>query len=256
MTLHPAHIALIDDTGQINPSELATVAADLTEQTTRDFGPIWNARALVRALSEQTRLPHYWPIRIRIKLNQPGALGFHSDSQNQPVAYIELTPDWPGTASHELMEMLADPSGNRMHPPALLPDGLDPGQVGLGAGGLVEYLVEVADPCEAASYQVGATKLSDFIDPDWYQSTLPAPGVCSHTGLLSRPREVADGGYVSFKRADDEWFQVFNQGGSLQVSSLGKFARGEGAWSLREWVDSKAREHRASQSTAATTDPL
>ena len=243
MSFTPAHVALIDDTGQISPGALHQAANDLTTQVARDFGPVWNARAVVTAMTETRRPAHHWPIRIRTRLNPPGALGFHTDQNNQPVAYVELTPDWSVTVSHELVEMLADPSGNRMHPPALLPQGLDSSRVGLGQGALVRYLVETADPSEAGFYIVGQTKASDFIDDNWYQATLPAPAVTSHTGLLTLPREVGDGGYCSFARDDDEWFQVFNQGGQLQVNALGKFNASE-ARTLREWADMKAREFR------------
>ncbi len=242
MSVHsPAHVALIDETGQVSSGDLARYAAALNEQVQSDFGPIWNARAIVAVATFKP--VHSWAVRIKTQLDQPGALGYHTDELNQPDAYVELTDTVSVTLSHELLEMLADAWGNRMRQ-AGLPNGLDPSQVGLTANDLVAYLLEVGDPCESTSYNVLGVPMSDFILPTWYRSFISLGAEYSHAGGCTKPRQVADGGYVSFARQDGTWFQVFNQGGSLQVSDLGKFSQGEGACSLREWVDTKAREYR------------
>lgn len=239
MTVHPAHVALIDTTGQIPVGELAQYAAALNEQVMADFGPVWGAHAIVSVASEKPA--HSWALKIQTSLNQPGALGYHTDALNQPEALVELTSDVSVTLSHELMEMLADPWGNRMRS-APLPHGLDPSQVGLQAGAWVSYLLEVADPPEAISYPVLKVPVSDFILPPWYRTGV---GPYSHAGGCTAAQQVADGGYCSFARTDGEWFQVFNEGGTLTVSNLGKFNAGESR-SIREWADQHAREHRAS----------
>ncbi len=238
----PAHIALIDETGQVSSGDLARYAAALNEQTQSDFGPIWNARAVVAVA--KTKPIHSWALRIQTSLSQPGALGYHTDELNQPDAYVELTNEVSVTLSHELLEMLADAWGNRMRQ-AGLPQGLDPTQVGLTATDLVAYLLEVGDPCENTSYNVLGVPMSDFILPTWYRSFSSPGAEYSHAGGCTLPRQVADGGYVSFTRADGNWFQAFNQGGSLSVSDLGKYSQGAGARSIREWVDAKAREYRS-----------
>lgn len=239
----PAHVALIDQTGEVSTSDLNSWAAALNEQVNSSFASIWNARAIVSVVEYGHKPLHYWALRILRALDQPGALGYHSDtSSGQPDAYVEFQGSSTSiTLSHELLEMLADPSGNRMHV-AALPEGLDPTQVGLQTGDNVAYLVEVADPCEAISYSVLGAQLSDFILPSWYRSQL---GVSySYRNGCTAPQQVADGGYCSFSRPDGEWFQVINEGGQLSVSDLGNF--GGQASSVREWVDSKAREYRAS----------
>jgi hypothetical protein len=187
--------------------------------------------------------PNTWQIHIQQQLDQPGALGYHTDNNNQPVAYVMVTDSTSVTVSHELLEMLGDPFGSRMTT-AALPQNVDPSQVGLSAGQRVHYLLELCDPCENASYQTGGVAVSDFLLPSWYR-TAPSPCVqYSKTGYCKNPREVADGGYVSFSNDAQEWFQVFNQNGTLSVQDIGKFNKADFG-SLREWVDSKAREHRA-----------
>jgi hypothetical protein len=255
-TAIPVHVALVDKTGKLDAAELAAVSGALNEQVQADFAPVWHVRATVGywpsapAGNPDTTRTNTWQIVIEKDLDQPGALGYHTDELNQPVSYVEYTSDWSVTVSHECLEMLADPFGNRLHA-ARLPQGLeDYEKFGLAhVSSRVHYLLEVGDPCEATSYEVGGVDLSDFLLPAWYRtSKLNVGGAYSRAGGCSEPREVADGGYVSFSNGAGEWFQVFNQGGDLQVSDLGKFDRADHG-SLREFVDQAARETRADSSS-------
>lgn len=247
----PVHVALVDETGTINPSELGRVAGALNEQILHDFAPVWRVRASVGAYRAEDVPPHTWAIRIRRELDEPGALGYHTDDQNQPVSYVALTPDWSVTASHELLEMLADPWGNRMHAARLPLNVEDFEHFGLAhVSSRVHYLVEVCDPPEAVSYEIGGVDVSDFISHYWYRTNPPALGCYSHAGTCAQPRQVARGGYVSFCNQEGDWFQVFNWTGKLQVKDLGRFDRAEFG-SLRAFTDHHARDFRANHDTEA-----
>jgi hypothetical protein len=100
----------------------------------------------------------------------------------------------------------------------------------------------VCDPPEATSYEIGDVAVSDFILPAWYDANVVKGARYSWAGGCTKPREVADGGYVSFC-VRDHWYQVFNQGGDLQVSDLGEFSRKDYA-SLREFSDWHSRMYR------------
>src|SRR5437763_707702 len=110
------HVALVPDDnigGAISPSVLNKVAAALQKQATRDFSPIWEVNATVNAFSSLDDVPlGYWPILVGREGQNGG--GVHLDQDNQPYALVDFTPDWTVTASHECMEMLADPFGNRL----------------------------------------------------------------------------------------------------------------------------------------------
>jgi hypothetical protein len=241
----PVHVALVDDTGEIDPTALATMAGAMSEQIQHDFAPAWQVKASVAAYPAAPA--GTWAVHIQKQLDQPGALGYHTDNHLQPLAYVELTADWTVTVSHEVLEMLADPWGSRLHS-AELPGGVEGNyaQFGLAsAQDRVSYLLEVCDPCEATNYAVGGQRLSDFLLPSWYR-TRPSPALTySQAGGCDKPRQVADGGYVSFSAPTGEWFQAFNQRGQLTTKSLGKFNKAQYG-SLREWLDEKARESRAS----------
>lgn len=240
----PVHVALVDDTRRINPSDLAKLAGALNKQILTDFGPIWHVAATVGAYPKAPA--NTWAIHIQNKLDEPGALGYHTDDTHQPVSYVEYTNDYSVTVSHECLEMLGDPWGNRMTS-AQLPAGteLDYGAFGLRSKiDSVNYLIELCDPPEATSYPVGGVALSDFLLPSWYRSA-PGPDCkFSYAGGCHQPREVADGGYVSFGTASGEWFQVFNQNGRLQISDIGRFDKTQSS-SIREWADVSARAYKA-----------
>lgn len=239
----PVHVALVDRSGHVNLAELQQVSADLNQQIQRDFAPVWGIKASVGAYSQVPK--NTWAVIIQKTLSDPSALGYHTDNGKQPVSYVEFTPDWSVTVSHETLEMLADPWGNRLHG-APLPEGVLPSQVNsTEINPRVNYLLEMCDPCEAGTYTIGETTLSDFLLPGWYYTTPMASVAFSHTGFCKDPRQVADGGYVSFMTADETWWQVFNEGGQLSLQDLGtdtsRFS------SLREFTDDCARAYRASK---------
>lgn len=235
----PVHVGVADESGRVSASDLAKVCGALNAQVSGEFFKVW--RTLASVGPYLTIPPHMWQILIRHKLDVSGALGYHTTKLNQPISYVMYTPDYSGTTSHEALEMLADPSGNRMHG-GRLPWGVEDKFRDFGLkskNSHVNYLLEVCDPPEATSYEIGDVLVSDFILPSWYDST-PVAGVrYSWAGGCKKPREVANGGYVSFC-VGDHWFQVFNQGGNQQISDLGVFNSKEHA-SLREFTDLHAR---------------
>lgn len=237
------HVGLVDQSGRVPQAELQKLAGALNEQVHNEVHKDWGVLASVGVYTAESLPPHTWAVYLQEQLDQPGALGYHANDQtNQPEAFVELTSDYTVTVSHELLEMLVDPYGNRTHT-AAVPQGIDPSQVGLRSGERVAYLVEACDPCEAASYPVGGVSLSDYMLNRWYRSAPGRNAWFSHLGTCTAPRQVADGGYVSFGRADNEWFQVFNQSGSLQLQDIGQFSRADFA-SLREFTDHHARAYR------------
>jgi hypothetical protein len=231
----PVQVALITTSSDVHPGELAPVAAALQEQVNRDFAPLWHVNATVAAFAAD-RVPHgHWPIIISDTLDDPGALGYHTDTHRQPIAYVQATSDWTVTVSHELLEMLADPFGSRLWI-AAAPDG--PGRV--------RYLIEVADPCEAVTYDIGGVTVSDFATPAWYHTVRRLGHQYSLTGALTQPRQILSGGYVSFEDEGHAWQQVTwfdgDQPTTRTLGRLEEFARDDET--LREAVDRVTREAR------------
>src|SRR5215213_8818077 len=110
----PIHIALVSDGVRISISQITKVAAALSKQVERDFMPVWRTNATVNAFASLEDVPvDYWPIIVMRDVE--GAAGYHEDKNGQPVSVVEYDKhDWSLTASHECLEMLADPFGRRM----------------------------------------------------------------------------------------------------------------------------------------------
>ena len=56
----------------------------------------------------------YLPMIVRDDIGFEGAAGIHLDDNGQPFALIQFSDSWSLTASHEMLEMLVDPLGNRL----------------------------------------------------------------------------------------------------------------------------------------------
>ncbi|MDN3273764.1 hypothetical protein QWJ07_05890 [Frankia sp. RB7] len=196
-----AHVALVSEESKIKPTELAKVAGALSKQISRDFGPIWKINADVAAYEHLEDMPlDYWPIIIKDDIGDPSAAGYHEDKHGQPFSLVMYDRSWSLTASHECLEMLADPFGRRTVA----------GESPVKNQGRVNFLVEVCDPCEAANcaYTINGIQVSDFYTPNYFDP-MPAAGVrYSYTGSLKEPRQVLKDGYLSwYVPSTKTWWQ-------------------------------------------------
>jgi hypothetical protein len=240
--------ALVSETRAVASGEVMRVAAALQKQATRDFGPIWDVQATVDPFDRLEDVPlGYWPMIIRDDIGFDGAAGIHLDKDGQPFALIQFSRSWSLTASHELLEMLADPFGNRLIAgPSLRPD-----------QGRVEYLVEVCDPPEddRFAYTVNDVLVSDFITPNFFDP-VTAPGVrYDFTGSIDKPRQVLSGGYISWHDlASDEWFQQIFFGAEPEFRDLGPLDQRQG--SLREEIDRRTPHPKLVEGLEVASDSL
>jgi hypothetical protein len=242
MSTLPNHVALVSDTPAVSFSDVSAVAAALQKQATRDFGPIWQVNATVNAFDALESVPvDYWPVIIRDDIDQPGAGGYHTDDSGQPFSLVQADDQWQLTASHETLEMLADPFGNRTIAGSPPPQAPRP----ISALRRVTYLVEVCDPCEDAqfAYGVNGQLLSDFITPHYYDPNGGTGTLYSFRGNIKGPHTVLESGYVSFGNpVTNEWYQIIVINGQTQVHDLGKLNRN--GRSLRETIDEQVRNAR------------
>lgn len=228
----PVQLALVSVTQQnsISPSQLTRVAAALQKQAVRDFGPLWDVSATVDAFDSLDDVPvGYWPLIVVDDV--PDAAGFHLDKNGQPYSLIEFSDTWSLTASHEMVEMCADPFGKRV----IAGGSPHPGQ------GLVEFLVEVADPSEAAEfgYTVNGFLVSDFFTPHFYDP-VTADGVrYSFGGHIKAPRVILRGGYITWRvpETDEWWQQTWFSGNAPAFRKLGRLTD----QNVRAAVDAKTK---------------
>ena len=234
-------IGLVDTTGKINVDLMQSVAAALNVQVMRDLPQFWPIQATVRYLPDATKIPvGVWPVQL-VKELPPGVGGFHMNKHNQPFSKVVASPDsdeWTIDASHETLEMLVDPYGNKLQSSQSIE--IDGGKITDGTGEF-EYLVEACGPCEADQfgYPIQGVAVSDFITPRFYDPVVTPGTRYSFTGAITAPRQILRGGYISFvNTAEDEVQQIMwvDPDSPPTLNNLGSAG---GGLSLRQWVDGK-----------------
>lgn len=225
------HLALVSESNRVRMGDLLKVAAALQKQTTRDLAPIWDIAATVVAYETLEDVPtDYWPMIIRDDIGM-NAAGVHLDNNRQPFALITSSDSldtWSLTASHETMEMLVDPFGDRLAGG----DSPKPDQ------SRVNFLVEVCDPSEAAdfAYTVNGILVSDFYTPRFFDPVASSGVRYSFTGAIEAPRHILRGGYLSWvDPTTNDWWQTTWFGGTQPAfRKLGPLSNSR---SLRTQID-------------------
>ena len=227
-------LALVSESQQIPAGDVQRVSAALQKQVSRDLAPIWDICATVDSFDRLEDVPvGYWPIILRDDIGVKGASGVHEDDNGQPFALVTASAsldEWSLTASHEALEMLVDPFGNR----------LVAGDSPKDDQGRVSFLVEVSDPSEATefAYSSNGILVSDFYTPRFFDP-VKAPGVLySFTGAITEPRKVLKGGYLSWLEpvSGHWWQQIWFDGAGRTFRDLGKInAKAHG--NLRAAID-------------------
>jgi hypothetical protein len=228
-----AHVAVVSWSDETTFDELTFVAAALQKQVIRDLVPFWDVTATVDAFPSLNVVPvDYWPLIIVDFVSGIGT-GFHLDGRGQPYAIVEHTASWSLTASHELLEMLCDPWGQRV-------TGVPSPVTGQGEVGV---LVEVCDPCQLApyAYEINGVLVSDFVTPRFYEPLAAGAARYSFTGAVQAPLAILPGGYLAWwdPVSDhiylEQWFdatpQFVDLGLATAVSPTGSISP------LREAVD-------------------
>lgn len=192
-------VALVEVDSGISLDERKKVAHALSVQTTKHFSAVWNTAATVRAMPPGATIP-FGEIEIRLvsKLSIEGALGFHDEKDDgTPIAYVspelcaQYGTSWSSCASHEVLELLADPY---LRLCVQMDDGV--------------WDREVCDRVESEIYKIEDVEVSNFNFPEAFEP----PNVLTNVqydwmGTSTRPNEVRPGGYA--QRLDSTgWVQV------------------------------------------------
>ena len=236
------HVGLLDTTGNLDPQLVQSVASALNVQVIRDLSQFWNIQATVSYLPHATKVPAgVWPVNLVHSL-PPGEGGVHMDRHNQPYAKVIANPvseEWTIDASHETLEMLVDPFGNKLQISRAIT---------IGSGGEIQdtigefdYLVEACDPCEADNfaYSIQGVAVSDFLTPHFYDPVTAAGTRYSFTGAIKAPRQILPGGYISWVDMETNEIQQLLWLDPNQPPVIKNLGPAPAGMSLRVWVDSQ-----------------
>jgi phosphatidylserine/phosphatidylglycerophosphate/cardiolipin synthase-like enzyme len=239
----PIRVGLASHSSTVRVPELVKVANALNIQVSRDVAPIWNVQATVEAVPDAKSIPvGMWPIFIVDTLDVGGV---HKTRHRQPYALVEAGDTWSLAASHECIEMLVDPSGDRLVTSSSLEVVDNAVQDGLEK---FEYLVEVCDPSEDPNnaYLVDDVLVADFYTPHFFDPAISVGVRYSFTGKITKPREVLPNGYLSWLNPTEGKLQQLRCFGAPVIIDLGDASNGVGRQNgqlknLRELVDSQTR---------------
>lgn len=192
------HVAMVSIVPEVSLAEVAIVAAAIQKQVARDLAPAWDVTATVAAYANVEDVPAGdWLITIGADAGR--ATGVHLDRDGLPYALVEPGEHWSLVASHECLEMLVNPLGERFM------TGPSPRENHVP----VEYLLEICDPCQAVEYAYtrDGVLLSDFYTPAFFAAAPAAETRYSHTGAVPAPLRVLPGGYLTWHDpATDHWW--------------------------------------------------
>ena len=241
-------IGIIDPRGEFDAHLVADAAAAINIQVARDVARFWNVQANVRHVRNARRAPAgVWPVWLVARLAPGERDGFHRDERRQPYARVMANPAdvayWTRTVSHEIVEMLVDPFGNRMcHSTSIKLNG---GKIVNGSG-TFDYLVEACDPCEAKAYayRIHGIAVSDFVTPQFYEPVGTRGARYSFKDAIPAPRRVLPGGYITWLNPQTgNWHQCHHHWG-VPRPTINNLPQPTGG-SVREWVDVAVRNSRA-----------
>lgn len=220
------NVALIDQTngGAVSPATLQQYVAALQYQVDNHVAPAWNVRADISVLGAGAVLPpETRPLTIVESL--PGQAGVHTNYQGQVSAEAVNDDQLSITLSHELLEMLVDPSGTRV----IQATDLDP----YSGGQQVNYLVEVCDPCVVYSYDIDGVSVSDFVLSSFYDPS--ATGNVDFAGFLAGPLTVPPGCYISWLDPVDNRWHELQPDGTFLVGAKPGLSRDDRDTALRDF---------------------
>jgi hypothetical protein len=212
----PIQVAVMNASTVLPDSAVQAAIPDLQTQVHRDFAPAWGIDAnLTFVPTGAPPLPTAWQLVILDNSDQAGALGYHDvNAQGLPLGKVFAATDqqfglqWTVTASHELLEMLADPEINLtvfVQPTAT-------------RGTLYAY--EVCDACEADAfgYRIENTLVSDFGYPAWFETFLkPGSTQFDHGKHIQKPLALLAGSYIGVfdVTRGTGWHQLTAEGSPL-----------------------------------------
>lgn len=174
---------------------LAKLVPALQKFLDEHFVPIWGYPAKLAVYNDLKKIPaDQWQFLFIDNADAANALGYHDLTKNgQPVSkiFVKTTLDdnqlVSVTACHELAEMLIDPGAQ------LWAQRKD--------GSFVAY--EMSDPVEEQTFDIDGIAMSNFVYPSYFEEWhKPKSTKFDHLGLLTKPFQIAKGGYLIVSNKD------------------------------------------------------
>ncbi|HEY8039480.1 MAG TPA: hypothetical protein VIF15_06785 [Polyangiaceae bacterium] len=242
--MRSAHVQFVHASTVVSYADARTVVRALRKQARQHFAPAYGIRAEVELVPQGRQDPGAWQIVIADGAVRAAEDGWHETTQSGlPLGkvlaekVIGETGGWSSTASHELLELLADPYMS------LTVVGFEHHHARL-------FAYEICDAVQddRYSYFIDGVRVSDFVTPAWFEGFHAPDSVpFDHRGHCVRPFHVLSGGYASV--AHQDWVRGWRDVGPPR----GKIGHALG--SRRERRRKPRSEWRRSQSAPGARRP-
>lgn len=165
-------ISVINFSSHLNDQDVQEAIRAVNRQVLEDFAPIWGSGRVLRLHAPSYDPAHpdtlmEDPVRgssvvyLVDQATLPGALGYHDlNTRAIPVGFVFILDlnEWTSTLSHEVLELIVDPTVNIFVP------GPDPRD----AANVVLHAYEVCDAVERTSYDIDNVRVSNFVTPEYF----------------------------------------------------------------------------------------
>lgn len=220
----------IANISQIPKNEFHAAILALRRQCNEDFQPEWNTPCVLRSAAPNIKVQapiegiHDAIIYVGDQSQDPNtgidnALGYHSANHSGiPYGFVYMdvvqafNEVWTTTLSHEILELLADPSA------IMTVSGPSPKD-----GHPVHFDLEVCDPTQGDSYDIDGTPVSNFVTRKYFGIA----GGSSQTNFLNlklKPFGVRPQGYFQFEDGT-QVFQVHGEQITPEMQERRQMAR-------------------------------
>jgi len=188
-------IGIFNQSTKVSNQEVQAWIPGLQKQLNNDFSAIWGVGGQLQFHPHPNPAYNIFFLYVRDNSTVQGALGFHDLDLKTGIPYAEIFAvdtaaagvPLSAVASHEILEMLADPFVDSVTL-------LDQGQ---GTG--VLYAAEACDPVEGDLYEKDGVQVSNFITPYWFVTGLLPGARYDFLRRLKAPFTVTPGGYLSYQ---------------------------------------------------------
>ena len=197
-------LTIVNISEQLATSQFQSAVAAIGKQVAEDFEPEWSVSASLRCTSldlhrKKVRIQgrHDALIYVGDASHDPttgvdGALGYHSENhKDTPYGFVyldvcaQLDESWTCTLSHEVLELLADPTAAFT-------------VSGVRSRRNVYYDLEVCDPTQGDTYQIDYVTVSNFVGKRYFG--LPGgSGRTNYLNLRLEPFSVRPNGYLQYE---------------------------------------------------------
>jgi hypothetical protein len=182
-------IGIINRSEEVSDKEVARHTPALEAQVRNDFEPLWGIGASVEFFKRGKVPDGYMRLVLIDSSDQADYLGYHdltpSGRAQSKVFCKGLGSKWTVTASHEILEMIADRYVNKI---AVLE---------LPNGGMRLYSIEVCDPVQEQTYFIDGTEVANFVTEAWFYPAHRKWSQYDFLKKLSAPFTLAPGGYIT-----------------------------------------------------------